>query len=115
MHLSAAVITLLQASFVCAGIQLPAEPADKSTPVQQRISLKGATGISVAWNTYEKLTKPCVQYGLTAGHLNTTVCSTTSVTYPSSRTWSNLVSLSGLKPATKYCMSPSFLHGDIRD
>jgi hypothetical protein len=58
--------------------------------------------ISVGWNTYQKLSKPCVQYGLTASSLTLQTCSTQSVTYASSRTWSNQVVLSALDAATTY-------------
>jgi hypothetical protein len=58
--------------------------------------------ISVGWNTYEQLSQPCVQYGTSSGSLTLESCSTTSVTYPTSRTWSNAVILSGLTPATTY-------------
>lgn len=43
-----------------------------------------------------------MQYGTSSDALNLQACSTTSVTYPTSRTWSNAVILSGLSPATTY-------------
>jgi acid phosphatase type 7 len=58
--------------------------------------------ISLAWNTYEKIAKPCVQYGESESSLDQTACSTSSVTYKTSRTWANSVRIDGLKPATKY-------------
>jgi hypothetical protein len=58
--------------------------------------------MSVGWNTYQQLSKPCVQYGTSASNLNLMACSNTSVTYPTSRTWSNTVTLTGLTSATTY-------------
>jgi hypothetical protein len=58
--------------------------------------------ISVGWNTYEEITNPCVQYGLSSTDLTLKSCSTTSETYPSSRTYNNAVVLSNLEPATTY-------------
>lgn len=67
-----------------------------------RISLTHFLAISVGWNTYEQLSQPCVQYGTSADTLTLQACSTKSVTYPTSRTWSNAVVLTGLTPATTY-------------
>lgn len=58
--------------------------------------------MSVGWNTYEKLNQSCVQYGTDSTNLSSQSCSTTSVTYASSRTWANAVTLPGLAPATTY-------------
>lgn len=58
--------------------------------------------MSVGWNTYTKLDKPCVQYGTAANSLTSQACSSDSTTYPTSRTYSNAVTLTGLKPATTY-------------
>jgi hypothetical protein len=56
----------------------------------------------VGWNTYEALSQPCVQYGTSSDALTSEVCSTNSETYPTSRTHSNSVILTGLSPATTY-------------
>lgn len=60
--------------------------------------------MSVGWNTFEQLSKPCVSYGTSADSLDQTACSGDgdSSTYPTSRTWFNSVTLTGLKPATRY-------------
>ena len=58
--------------------------------------------ISVGWNTYEALSKPCVQYGTSSNALTSEACSADSATYPTSRTYSNSVTLTGLQPATTY-------------
>jgi hypothetical protein len=104
-----------------AQVDLPPIPGDKTTPVQQRLALAGPTGtrvslrgpllgsnarpaMSVAWNTYQQLSKPCVSYGISSTSLTHTTCGTAadSVTYPTSRTWFNSVLVSGLQPATTY-------------
>jgi hypothetical protein len=58
--------------------------------------------MSIGWNTYQQIAKPCVQYGTSANALTLQTCSSTPVTYPTSRTWSNAVVLTGLTPATTY-------------
>ncbi|KAF7547155.1 hypothetical protein G7046_g9086 [Stylonectria norvegica] len=85
-----------------AGIDYPPIPADRSTPVQQRISMTGPNSMAISWNTYQQLSKPCVQYGVSSKYLNQKACSSNSVTYPTSRTWANTVTLTNLSPATTY-------------
>ncbi|RYC63540.1 hypothetical protein CHU98_g2680 [Xylaria longipes] len=85
-----------------AGASYPAIPADKTTPTQQRIAIKGPNSVAIGWNTYQQLSKPCVQYGTSNDALESTACSTISITYPSSRTWGNTVTLSDLSPGTTY-------------
>lgn len=58
--------------------------------------------MSVGWNTFEKLNQSCVSYGTSNGSLTSKACSNNSATYPTSRTYSNAVTLTGLKPATTY-------------
>lgn len=55
----------------------------------------------MGWNTYKYLAQPCVEYGTTSD-LSFQACSNISVTYSTSRTWSNTVILTGLTPATTY-------------
>jgi hypothetical protein len=105
----------------CYNFTLPNIPSDLSTPVQQRISIQGKnsefaylktyyqsilTGrckaIAVGWNTYTELSSSCVQYGLSAQDLQWQECTNSSVTYPTSRTWSNVVSLGNLQSGTTY-------------
>ncbi|CAG8960527.1 hypothetical protein HYFRA_00008247 [Hymenoscyphus fraxineus] len=90
------------ASYVSAAASYPPIPADLTTPFQMRIAINGPSAISVGWNTYEKLASPCVQYGLSSDALTLEECSTTSVTYSTSRTWSNSVILPNLTPAITY-------------
>ncbi|RSL58243.1 hypothetical protein CEP54_007857 [Fusarium duplospermum] len=88
-------VTLAKASY-------PPIPSDLSTPVQQRLSLGGPNSVTIGWNTYSKQTKPCVKYGTSKELLNQEACSDSSITYPTSRTWTNAVKLTDLKPATTY-------------
>ncbi|KAE8269833.1 hypothetical protein A4X09_0g2513 [Tilletia walkeri] len=94
------VLPLLAVSV--AAVNYPPIPKDKSTPVQQRISLSAPDSVVVGWNTFQKLAQPCVSFGRTADNLNQTACSSNSVTYKTSRTWANTVTLPGLNPATSY-------------
>ncbi|KAF2642671.1 Metallo-dependent phosphatase [Massarina eburnea CBS 473.64] len=92
----------LLAVCVFAAASYPAIPRDRTTPVQQRLAVKGPNAVSVGWNTYKKLDKACVQYGTSSDALSSQICSANSVTYPTSRTYSNAVTLTGLTPATTY-------------
>ena len=56
----------------------------------------------MAWNTYKSLAQPCVEYGTAPTNLHQRACSSWSVTYPTSRTWANVVTISNLIPSTKY-------------
>ncbi|KAI0884784.1 putative acid phosphatase [Annulohypoxylon maeteangense] len=102
-YLFASVKSLpILAASVFAAVSYPAIPTDLTTPVQQRLAVSGPNAISVGWNTYEKLGKPCVQYGTSSNALNLEACSNNSVTYSTSRTYSNAVTLTNLAPATTY-------------
>ncbi|TVY82531.1 Acid phosphatase [Lachnellula suecica] len=90
------------AACVMAAASYPSIPADLTTPTQQRLAINGANAVSVGWNTYEQLSQPCVQYGTSSDSLTLEACSTSSETYPTSRTYSNAVTLPGLTPATTY-------------
>ncbi|KAH8803404.1 Metallo-dependent phosphatase-like protein [Xylogone sp. PMI_703] len=81
---------------------MPGIPADRTTPVQQRLTVHGPNAVSIGWNTYEKIKKPCVQYGLLPELMLLRECSDSSITYPTSRTYSNVVTLSNLLPAVTY-------------
>ncbi|KAI0971286.1 Metallo-dependent phosphatase-like protein [Xylaria arbuscula] len=87
---------------VAATANYPAIPTDRTTPTQQRIAIKGSNSVAIGWNTYQQLSNPCVQYGTSSDNLASSACSTTSLTYPNSRTWGNSVTLSGLTPGTTY-------------
>lgn len=59
--------------------------------------------VSIGWNTYAQLDESCVQYGLSSGSLHQRVCaSVESTTYPTSRTYENVVVLTDLTPGLTY-------------
>ncbi|KUI65278.1 Acid phosphatase [Cytospora mali] len=92
----------LLAYLVLADANYPSIPSDLTTPVQARLAISGANSVSVGWNTYEELDKPCVKYGTSSNSLNKESCSNISVTYNTSRTWSNTVILNDLTAGTTY-------------
>ncbi|OOF93595.1 hypothetical protein ASPCADRAFT_53516 [Aspergillus carbonarius ITEM 5010] len=83
-------------------VDYPTIPQDLTTPYQQRLAIYGPNEVSVGWNTYEKLNQSCVHYGTSSDNLDSEACSTKSTTYSTSRTYSNVVTLTGLTPATTY-------------
>lgn len=95
-------LPVFAATTVLAAVNYPPIPADLTTPVQQRLAIDGPNSMSVGWNTFKQLAQPCVSYGLSSTQLLNDSCSTSSVTYPSSRTWSNAVTITGLEPSTVY-------------
>lgn len=58
--------------------------------------------VAIGWNTYQKLNQSCVKFGLSPDDLSQERCTSISVTYDTSRTYSNAVTLTGLSPATTY-------------
>ncbi|KAF2756369.1 putative acid phosphatase [Pseudovirgaria hyperparasitica] len=93
---------LLAAAVSAIGASYPTRPQDLTTPVQQRIAISAPHAVSIGWNTYQKLDRPCVNYGTTATNLTKQTCSSNSITYPTSRTYSNAVTLTDLSAATTY-------------
>jgi hypothetical protein len=76
---------------------------------QIRLAYHGDNGMMVSWNTFHKLGKPTVHFGLSASNLNETASSKISVTYPTSLTYNNHVLLTGLSPNTTYFYLPAHL------
>ncbi|KAF8307935.1 Metallo-dependent phosphatase [Clavulina sp. PMI_390] len=100
----AALVAVLSATGTFADVvpELPAIPADLSTPVQTRLAFNGDTGMAVGWNTFKQLSNPKVYYGLSPNKLSLCASSHSSITYPTSRTWSNTIKITGLLPSTTY-------------
>ncbi|KAL4966149.1 purple acid phosphatase family protein [Aspergillus stella-maris] len=93
----------LIAACALADANLPPVPEDTTTPVQQRLAVYGPNSISIGWNTYAQQSNPCVDYGTSIDSLSQRSCATTSsTTYPTSRTYENVVILSNLTSATTY-------------
>ncbi|KAJ6150661.1 hypothetical protein N7471_001860 [Penicillium samsonianum] len=94
--------SLILAAPVFASISYPPIPEDLTTPFQVRLAVNGKNAVAIGWNTYEALSESCVAYGTLADNLSSRSCSSSSVTYSTSRTWSNMVVLNNLGPATVY-------------
>ncbi|KAL2816042.1 Metallo-dependent phosphatase-like protein [Aspergillus cavernicola] len=93
----------LLAAVVVAKANYPHLPDDLTTPFQQRLAIYGPNSVSLGWNTYTQLNESCVEYGTSSGNLNQRSCaSVESTTYPSSRTYENVVVLTELTPGTTY-------------
>ncbi|SJX62573.1 related to Acid phosphatase precursor [Sporisorium reilianum f. sp. reilianum] len=99
----ASVLALIASSISSSSAyEYPNVPADKTTPTQVRLSFQSLNAVSVAWNTYQKIAKPCVAYGISASNLNKRACFSNSDTYPTSRTYFQNVVLPNLAPSTTY-------------
>ncbi|KAI1321281.1 putative acid phosphatase [Xylariaceae sp. FL0255] len=96
------ISSLVFTTSVLGSASYPPIPSDKTTPVQQRLAINSPNSIAIGWNTYEQLSNPCVQYGTSSTSLTLQACSTTSATYPTSRTYANQVVLANLTPGTTY-------------
>ncbi|KAJ7853904.1 Metallo-dependent phosphatase-like protein [Mycena leptocephala] len=88
--------------FVFAQTELPPIPADLTTPVQQRLAFNGPMSMRVGWSTFQQLKQPTVYFGQSPHAMFRAASSQSSTTYPTSRTWSNTVTLTMLKPYTTY-------------
>ncbi|KAJ7785114.1 Metallo-dependent phosphatase-like protein [Mycena maculata] len=83
----------------------PAIPADLTTPVQQRLAFNGPTSMRIGWSTFQQLERPTVYFGQFIHAMFRSASSQSSTTYPTSRTWSNTVTMTMLEPYTTYCAS----------
>ncbi|KAK9241883.1 purple acid phosphatase-like protein [Lipomyces tetrasporus] len=96
------VIALAFASSAVAQINVPGSvPVNKLEPLQHRLAYAGTTGMTVSWNTYEKVDEPTVYYGTDSWDLSS-YATGESVTFQTSLTWSNHVKVTGLQPNTQY-------------
>ncbi|GAA5880670.1 hypothetical protein JCM8547_008342 [Rhodosporidiobolus lusitaniae] len=85
------------------GVHVPGQiPNNAVEPLQHRLAFGGHGEMTVSWSTFAKLDAPSVRYGYRPDNLEFTANSTKSTTFPTSRTWNNAVTLSGLKPGTRY-------------
>ncbi|KAL2870566.1 purple acid phosphatase family protein [Aspergillus lucknowensis] len=93
----------LLAACVLAKANLPAIPDDLTTPFQQRLAIYGPNSVSIGWNTYTQLNQSCVQYGTSSDSLSKRSCALVKpTTYPTSRTYENVVVLTDLTPGLTY-------------
>lgn len=59
--------------------------------------------MSIGWNTYQELEEACVEYGTSSDALTERACSSSAaITYATSRTHFNTVTLADLTPASTY-------------
>ncbi|KIN08412.1 hypothetical protein OIDMADRAFT_187792 [Oidiodendron maius Zn] len=79
---------------------------EKTAPTQIRLAYAGTNGMSVSWNTNQQLQRPTVTFGSSEHRLSRSASSETSITYESSSTWNNHVTLTDLAPDTKYFYMP---------
>ncbi|KAJ7450509.1 hypothetical protein B0H11DRAFT_2077232 [Mycena galericulata] len=56
----------------------------------------------IGWSTFQQLEQPTVYFGHSPHSMSRSASSQSSTTYPTSRTWSNTVTLTGLEPYTTY-------------
>lgn len=89
-----------------AAIALADDCNANTSPTQIRLAYGGNGGMAVSWNTKQKLSRPTVRFGEHANFLDRDASSDISITYPSSSTWNNHVTLSGLEPDTTYYYVP---------
>ncbi len=89
-----------------ATITLAADCNANTTPKQIRLAYAGHVGMAVSWNTNQKLSNPTVSFGKDSTHLNRDASSDISITYESSSTWNNHVTIDGLEPGTTYYYQP---------
>lgn len=79
---------------------------------QVRLAYVGDSGMRVSWNTFDRLDNPTVHYGPEPHNLCFQASSSESVTYNTSLTYNNHVTIDGLKPGTQYYYLPSHLLRD---
>lgn len=61
------------------------------------------SAVSIGWNTYQELEESCVEYGTSSNALTERACSSSpAITYETSRTYFNTVTLADLAPASTY-------------
>jgi len=89
-----------------AAITLADDCNDKTTPTQIRLAYAGHGSMKVSWNTNQRLSNPTVHFGKDVDHLNRDASSDVSITYPTSSTWNNHVTITGLEPDATYYYMP---------
>lgn len=79
---------------------------DDIVPMQIRLAYAGPKGMVVSWNTQSQLERPTVRYGQFPDSLIHEASSDVSVTYPTSTTYNNHVTLEHLEEDTLYYYLP---------
>lgn len=98
----------IAASLTLAAVLLSSGSAacDDIIPMQVRLAYAGPKGMVVSWNTFSQLERPIVHYGRFPDALIHEASSDTSVTYPTSTTYNNHVTLEDLEEDTLYYYLP---------
>lgn len=78
---------------------------ENTAPIQIRLAYGDKHSMRVSWNTKQQLSKPTVHFGK-KGKLERSASSDISVTYPTSSTYNNHVTITGLKADTTYSYQP---------
>jgi hypothetical protein len=86
---------------------------NRSLNSQVRSAFHGPTGITISWNTYDQLLGPTVHYGMVSNQLNQIAVGNVSVTYNTSLTYNNHVTIPDLLPNMQYFYVPDHLLGNI--
>jgi hypothetical protein len=90
----------------------PTTLTNSSINSQVRLAYAGNTGMTVSWNTFEHVATPRVNYGFEPYFLPYFAESDVSVTYNTSLTYNNHVTLTNLLPDTLYYYLPEPLLKD---
>ena len=92
---------ILVASAAAAFPDIKDKCTENTEPMQVRLAYYGDRGMSISWNTNQKLSKPTVYFD-TSPNVHSSASSDMSVTYPTSSTYNNHVTITGLQPDTRY-------------
>lgn len=98
----------IAASLTLAAVLLSSGSAAREdiNPMQVRLAYAGPKGMVVSWNTYSQLERPTVRYGRFPNALIHEASSNVSVTYLTSTTYNNHVTLENLEEDTLYYYLP---------
>ncbi|KAG0645385.1 Acid phosphatase [Hyphodiscus hymeniophilus] len=112
MSTIASILAILGIPFYSNTGKDPSTLTHGSINSQVRLAYAGNTGMTVSWNTFNKIAKPQVNYGFEPHFLPFYADSTVSVTYNTSLTYNNHVTLTHLLPDTVYYYLPEPLLKD---
>lgn len=105
--------TVIGSLLAILGIPIPARPGASPETLtngvinsQVRLAYAGSTGMTVSWNTFYKIDHPRVNYGFVPHFLPFLAQSDVSLTYNTSLTYNNHVTLTDLLPDTQYWYLP---------
>jgi hypothetical protein len=103
LRAAAAVVALAMTALASKPVHIVCN--ENTAPIQIRLAYADDHSMRVSWNTKQQLSKPTVYFG-TKGKLERSASSDVSVTYPTSSTYNNHVTITGLAPDTTYSYMP---------